>query len=93
MDSLVERGIPLYEALAALRHYCASLDRRLERLRARWQEQLPLPYFVDAMFDLSVTLVEAERDWAKRFVARVESMAFSDGPAEAAGPFHPPGTR
>jgi DNA-binding PadR family transcriptional regulator len=59
------------EALAALVEYRERLAERLARVRARWEEQKPLPYFVDALFDYSVTMIEAEIAWIEQFSARV----------------------
>lgn len=60
------------EALAALRQYCAVLDERLAHVQARWEAQKPLPYFVEALFTYSVTLIQAERDWVADFINQVE---------------------
>jgi DNA-binding PadR family transcriptional regulator len=65
-------GIAPEETLAAVRQYCAQLAERRDHLRIRVQEQAPLPYFVDAMFDLSLTLIEAELAWVKRFIDKLE---------------------
>ena len=60
------------EALTALRGYRDGLVARLEHARARWEDQRPLPYFVDAMFDYSITLIEAEIEWVDKFTRRLE---------------------
>jgi DNA-binding PadR family transcriptional regulator len=66
-------GIPPAEVLAALRQYHDALDEKEGYLRVRWQGQQPLPYFVDAMFDHSLTLIEAEKAWIVRFIEQIES--------------------
>jgi DNA-binding PadR family transcriptional regulator len=66
-------GIPPAEARAALEAYRAALGQRLEHLRERWNDQRPLPYFVDAMFDHSLTMVRAELDWVDGFIKRMEA--------------------
>ena len=46
---------------AALRQYGTALERQLERVQAQRARHQPLPVFVDAIFDHSVTLIQAER--------------------------------
>ena len=65
-------GIPAEEALDALRKYRDALIVRLEHVRARWEAQRPLPYFVDAMFAHGITLGEAELKWVEKFIRQVE---------------------
>ena len=65
-------GIPPAEALAALRQYRAALASRLVYVQQRRASQQPLPYFVDAMFDHSITLIEAELVWLEKFIKRLE---------------------
>ena len=67
-------GIRREKAIAALRQYCQRLAERRDHVRKRGQEQAPLPYSVEAMFDLSVTLLEAELAWVEGFVHKLESM-------------------
>ncbi len=67
-------GITSAEALAALRQYRDGLAARLEHVRARRESQRPLPYFVDAMFDYSVTMVEAELEWIMQFISQLEDQ-------------------
>lgn len=62
------------EALAALRDYREALAERLEHVRARWESQHPLPYFVDAMFDYSLTMIQAERAWIEGFIVQLEGV-------------------
>ncbi len=65
--------IPAAEAVAALRQYVAALDERLAHIRARWETQKPLPYFVEALFTYSIALIQTERDWVETFIAQVEA--------------------
>ena len=65
-------GIPPGEAASALRQYNDALAARLVHVRARCESQRPLPYFVEALFDHSVTMIEAELAWVERFIKRVE---------------------
>jgi DNA-binding PadR family transcriptional regulator len=66
-------AVPPTEAAAALRQYVAALDERLAHVRARWEAQKPLPYFVEAMFAYSITLAQTERDWIAQFITQVEA--------------------
>jgi DNA-binding PadR family transcriptional regulator len=59
------------EALTALRQYVDSLAARLEHVEATRESQQPLPYFVDAMFSHSITLIEAELKWITQFIAQL----------------------
>jgi DNA-binding PadR family transcriptional regulator len=68
-------AIPPAEAVATLYQYRDALATRLDHVQARWDSQRPLPYFVDAMFDHSVTMIEAEMAWIEEFT---ESMEESD---------------
>jgi hypothetical protein len=65
--------IPLAEALSALRQYRGTLKERLGALRARRAGQPPRPYYVDAMFDCSERMIQAEMTWIARFTARLET--------------------
>ncbi|TEU08780.1 MAG: PadR family transcriptional regulator [Anaerolineales bacterium] len=67
-------GIPPAEALAALRQYRDELVARLEHVQARWESQRPLPYFVDAMFDHSVTMIQAELEWVTQFISQLKDQ-------------------
>lgn len=68
-------GLPPAAAVAALRTYRDALAARLEYVRSRWDSRRPLPYFVDAMFDHSVTLLAAELGWIEKFIEQVEANA------------------
>jgi len=59
------------EAAAALEQYRGALAARLAHVRGRQQKQAPLPFYVDAMFDHSTALLEAEVAWAERLIARL----------------------
>jgi hypothetical protein len=56
------------EAMAALRKYRDALAARLQHVQAGWERQRPLPYFVDAMFDHSITMIKAELTWIEKFI-------------------------
>lgn len=61
------------EALTALNAHRAGLEERLAHVRNRREAQRPLPYFVDAMFDYSLALIEAEKTWIEKFIREVEA--------------------
>lgn len=65
-------ALPPAEAIAALQQHHASLTGQRDELQAKWDKQKPLPYFVDAMFDYSLTLMEAERAWLAKMIERIE---------------------
>jgi len=65
-------GIPPAEATAALRQYRDALSERLAHVQSQWESQRPLPYFVEAMFDHSVTMIQAEKGWIEGFIAQLE---------------------
>ena len=71
-------AVPRAEALAALRRYRDALADRLERVQATWDSRRPLPYFVDAMFEHSITMIEAELTWVERFINRMEEGDVQD---------------
>jgi DNA-binding PadR family transcriptional regulator len=67
-------AIPPDEAVRALQRYREALEQRLMGLKARRESQGPLPYFVDAMFDHSVALIQAEIAWVERFIVQLGEM-------------------
>ncbi len=60
------------EALEALQEYRETLQERQALLQAERESQQPLPYFVDAMFEYSLRMMEAEQEWVTDFTATVE---------------------
>jgi len=60
------------KAITALQQYQAALQEHLAHVQARWQSQPGLPYFVDAMFELSITMIQAELAWIEKFIKQVE---------------------
>ncbi|MFQ5400451.1 MAG: PadR family transcriptional regulator [Anaerolineae bacterium] len=69
------------EALAALGKYRQALAERHDYVQTRWREQggenLPLP--VSGMFELSITLIEAELAWLEQFIQRLANGAAPGG--------------
>jgi len=66
-------GLSSNDAFTALRNYQESLDDRLEQIRSRRESQRPLQYFVEAMFEHSMAMVEAELNWIKSFIRQMEA--------------------
>ena len=66
-------AIPFDEAVAAQQRYRDALVARRDHEQERWQSQRPLPYFVDAMFHQSLTLIDAEMAWVEGFIVRMEA--------------------
>lgn len=68
-------AIPKDEALAALKQHRKLLVDQRDHLLRRVQEQSPLPYFVQAMFDYSLTLVRSRLEWMSALIETVETTA------------------
>jgi DNA-binding PadR family transcriptional regulator len=62
--------VPVSEALNALTQYHAVMVGRRDNVQASWERQRPLPGFIDAMFDYSVTMIQAEITWVEGFIAK-----------------------
>jgi DNA-binding PadR family transcriptional regulator len=65
-------GLSQDEALAALHRYREALAARLAQVQTNWEGKGSLPYFVDAMFDYSVTMLRAEMAWIEWFIHTAE---------------------
>lgn len=65
--------IPREQLLAALNSYADQIEGSLEHMLRRAEEQRPLPSHVEAMFDYSQTMGEAELDWIRNFIQEVEA--------------------
>jgi len=65
-------SIPHADAVAALRQYRDALAARYMHVRVIQESQCPLPYFVDAMFSHSITMLEAELTWVNQFIEQME---------------------
>ncbi len=60
------------EAVSALQIYHARLQELQAYLDRRHQEQSPLPFHVQAMFDLSQSLLQAQARWIAGFIQQLE---------------------
>jgi len=68
-------GIAREDALAALKQHQTLLIDQRDHLVHRVREQAPLPYFVQAMFDYSLTLVRGKLEWMGTLIEAVETGA------------------
>lgn len=62
------------EALESLSEYRTALDERRESIQTSLELQQPLPFFVEAMFDYSITLANAEIGWVEKFIHQLQTM-------------------
>ena len=61
--------IPAEKSIQALREYSQRLRDRRKHVRDRLDSAVDdLPFHAAAMFDLSLTMIEAELSWVQRFV-------------------------
>jgi len=68
------QSIPAEEALSALHQYRRKMSERAENLRSRWAAAEPrVPFNVNALFDYSMTLVDAELSWVTDFIHQLEA--------------------
>jgi len=65
--------LPPEQVLSALHSYAAQLDESLHQMLQRAEDQSPIPPFVEAMFDYSRVLAEAELNWIRNFIQEVEA--------------------
>lgn len=87
-------GVSPEEAAEALRQHNRVLGACRAAVRSKRESQSPLPFFVDAMFDYSLTMMEAEIGWIEKTIARLESnepiFALVGGPQASAADEGPP---
>lgn len=62
------------DALEPLIEYRKALYDRRENIQLSLERQQPLPYYVEAMFDYSLTLVNAELGWVETFIQQLQTM-------------------
>lgn len=65
-------SLPPTEIQSALAQRKQALIDRMKEVNAKWEQQRPLPYFVDAMFDNSISIMQAELAWIEKFIQRME---------------------
>lgn len=59
-------------ALDALKKHRSGLIERLSHIQTRRKIQQPLPYFVEAIFDYSLTMIKSEKQWIEKFIQQLE---------------------
>lgn len=64
--------VPRGEALAALHRYRDFLAERYEHVRVQGAREPSLPVHVEAMFDFSLKMIEAELRWVEGFIKQLE---------------------
>jgi DNA-binding PadR family transcriptional regulator len=68
--------LSIEETLAALSQYSQHLKEKREMLRAALDnKQHPHPYFVDAMFELGLTMMQAELEWVEKFTRQIQKQS------------------
>jgi len=68
-------AIPSNQALAALRQYYTTLSAQRESILSNRKLKEPIPYFIDATFDYSITMISAEMQWIEKFIHQVEESS------------------
>lgn len=64
--------IPHKQMLLALNAYAEKIEESIAHMHMRTEEQAPLPHFVEAMFDYSQVMAQAELNWVKNFIQQLE---------------------
>lgn len=68
-------AIPREEAFQALENYRQRLNERRDQATARWQEIGEDSFYViDAMFEYSLNLIDAEIKWIEGFIQRLAML-------------------
>lgn len=60
------------QAAVALLSYREGLVERLERVTARGESQRPLPDHVEMLFNYSLTMIEAEKNWIESVIQKLK---------------------
>lgn len=66
-------GLPRPQVLQCLKLYREALKERKLDLDTEVEQQSPMPGFIEAMFDYSRCLIEAEMAWIEKFITQVEA--------------------
>jgi DNA-binding PadR family transcriptional regulator len=68
-------AVPQGDALTALKQYSNRLDERREHLQVRMETgREAVPFHVKAMFDFSLTMIQAELSWLEMFIDQLEAQ-------------------
>jgi len=60
------------QAAVALLSYREGLVERLEHVAARAESQRPLPDHVEMLFNYSLTMIEAEKNWVESVIQKIK---------------------
>jgi len=64
------------ETLTALSQYSRHLKEKMEILRTALEsKQHAHPYFVDAMFELGLMVIQAELEWVEKFTKQIQAQS------------------
>ncbi len=66
-------GIPHHEALAALQSYREALRAHRDHVIVRRDAQRPLHMIIEAMFDQTLSVMDAELAWLDNFIQQLEA--------------------
>jgi hypothetical protein len=65
-------GIRPYQAVVSHRQHRTALSDQWAYVKERRDHRCPVPFIVEAMFDHSLTLIEAELAWVEGFINQME---------------------
>ncbi len=69
-------SLSIEETLTALSQYRKHLTEKMEILRAVLESNLHShPYFVDAMFELGLMVMQAELEWVEKFTRQIQERS------------------
>ena len=66
------------EAVAALRQYVKLLTEKMGMLRTALEsDPKSHPYFVNAMFELALKVMQSESDWVDKFIEQIQAQSLT----------------
>ncbi|MBG7609646.1 MAG: PadR family transcriptional regulator [Anaerolineae bacterium] len=65
-------SVPHDRALGAMRSYNEGLADRIDHVAERAKSQRPLPDHIEMLFDYSLSMLEAEKNWVEQIVQKME---------------------
>jgi len=69
-------AVSINEALTSLKQYGKNLTAKMEMLSGVRESNLNThPYFVDAMFELSLEVMHAELEWLEKFIQQLQAKS------------------
>jgi DNA-binding PadR family transcriptional regulator len=64
--------------LAALEAYQVELGQHIDQLQHTWDRQKPLPDYVNALFEYTLAMLRAERDWIAGYTRQLADHQHRD---------------